>query len=110
MENPGRLGCRPLVFILEHAEGSEPMACESPPAGWGRAGSRDTLYPGDGCLGSKSDAHSGGRGGGQGWESELQVTSCSPEPPYERVLWLLPFDFRGWTGIIASHPPAGDKE
>lgn len=31
---PGRLGCRPLVFILERAEGSEPMAFESPPAGW----------------------------------------------------------------------------
>lgn len=44
-----------------------------------------------------------GAGGGRGGEqSELQVTVCSPEPPYESVLWSLPFGFSVWSGIIAS--------
>lgn len=33
---PGRLRCRPLVFILECGEGSELLASESPPAGEGQ--------------------------------------------------------------------------
>lgn len=107
---PGRLACRPLVFILEYAEGSE-LTVRALMLG-GRGQGPGSHCPGDGCLGCKSDSHSGARvecgcAGGEwgGEQSEAGYNLLS-----RASLWPLPFGFSDWAGISACHPLTGDED